>query len=294
MPSRAAGDGLARAWPGASTVPCRSRRATVPRRPALRPARPAPPGRGRDCRRRVRPRHEAGVRCDRPIPPSTRPALRRTAPGPVRVEGGRPAGPGRPRDRPRGHSAGECQAGSTSGGRDPVALLCGPRAARPTRDADGGAVATLDIRLFGDPVLRQEARQVDDFDDRLATLADEHARDHARRRRRGAGRPAGRRAQAPVHLGGRRGPRRGGRQPDAHRRLRRRPGGRRGLPVLPRPVLPGDAAAACRDRVAGPRRRRARGRSSRASSPGCGCTRWTTSTASCSSTTSPSTTARRR
>jgi peptide deformylase len=32
-------------------------------------------------------------------------------------------------------------------------------------------VATLDIRLFGDPVLRQEARQVTDFDDRLATLA---------------------------------------------------------------------------------------------------------------------------
>jgi peptide deformylase len=32
-------------------------------------------------------------------------------------------------------------------------------------------VATLDIRLFGDPVLRQRARQVDDFDDRLATLA---------------------------------------------------------------------------------------------------------------------------
>ena len=33
-------------------------------------------------------------------------------------------------------------------------------------------MATLDIRLFGDPVLRQEARQVDDFDDRLATLAE--------------------------------------------------------------------------------------------------------------------------
>ena len=33
-------------------------------------------------------------------------------------------------------------------------------------------MATLDIRLFGDPVLRQEARRVDDFDDRLATLAD--------------------------------------------------------------------------------------------------------------------------
>jgi peptide deformylase len=32
-------------------------------------------------------------------------------------------------------------------------------------------VATLDIRLFGDPVLRQEARQVDDFGDRLKTLA---------------------------------------------------------------------------------------------------------------------------
>ena len=32
-------------------------------------------------------------------------------------------------------------------------------------------MATLDIRLFGDPVLRQEARQVQDFDDRLATLA---------------------------------------------------------------------------------------------------------------------------
>lgn len=32
-------------------------------------------------------------------------------------------------------------------------------------------MATLDIRLFGDPVLRQSARQVDDFDDRLATLA---------------------------------------------------------------------------------------------------------------------------
>lgn len=32
-------------------------------------------------------------------------------------------------------------------------------------------MATLDIRLFGDPVLRQEARRVDDFDDRLAALA---------------------------------------------------------------------------------------------------------------------------
>ncbi|HKJ56745.1 MAG TPA: peptide deformylase [Nitriliruptoraceae bacterium] len=29
----------------------------------------------------------------------------------------------------------------------------------------------LDIRLFGDPVLRQQARTVTDFDDRLATLA---------------------------------------------------------------------------------------------------------------------------
>ena len=32
-------------------------------------------------------------------------------------------------------------------------------------------MATLDIRLFGDPVLRQQARQVTDFDDRLRTLA---------------------------------------------------------------------------------------------------------------------------
>jgi peptide deformylase len=32
-------------------------------------------------------------------------------------------------------------------------------------------VGTLDIRLFGDPVLRQEAREVTDFDDRLARLA---------------------------------------------------------------------------------------------------------------------------
>lgn len=32
-------------------------------------------------------------------------------------------------------------------------------------------MGTLDIRLFGDPVLRQEAREVTDFDDRLARLA---------------------------------------------------------------------------------------------------------------------------
>nr|WP_274388168.1 peptide deformylase [Salsipaludibacter albus] len=32
-------------------------------------------------------------------------------------------------------------------------------------------VSTLEIRLFGDPVLRQEAREVTDFDDRLARLA---------------------------------------------------------------------------------------------------------------------------
>ncbi len=32
-------------------------------------------------------------------------------------------------------------------------------------------MGTLEIRLFGDPVLRQEAREVTDFDDRLARLA---------------------------------------------------------------------------------------------------------------------------
>jgi peptide deformylase len=32
-------------------------------------------------------------------------------------------------------------------------------------------VARLEVRIFGDPVLRQRARTVEDFDDRLATLA---------------------------------------------------------------------------------------------------------------------------
>lgn len=33
-------------------------------------------------------------------------------------------------------------------------------------------MSKLEIRLFGDPVLRQEAREVTDFDDRLVTLAE--------------------------------------------------------------------------------------------------------------------------
>ncbi len=45
-----------------------------------------------------------------------------------------------------------------------------PPAAGPTRQ-EGYEVATLEIRIFGDPVLRQRAREVEDFDGRLATLA---------------------------------------------------------------------------------------------------------------------------
>jgi len=40
-------------------------------------------------------------------------------------------------------------------------------------DGKGSAVAKLEIRIFGDPVLRQRAHEVDDFDGRLVRLADD-------------------------------------------------------------------------------------------------------------------------
>ena len=56
------------------------------------------------------------------------------------------------------------------------------------------------LRLFGDPVLKQRAREVDEIDGDLVTLVHGDVRHHGPRGRHRARRPAGRGAQAPVHL----------------------------------------------------------------------------------------------
>ena len=101
-------------------------------------------------------------------------------------------------------------------------------------------MGTLDIRLFGDPVLRQEAREVTDFDHRLARLAaDMHETMQAAE---GVGLAANQ-----VGILKRLLTWGVGTEDDEHGSVvnpvlldasEEAAGGRRGLPVLPRPVLP--------------------------------------------------------
>ena len=143
-------------------------------------------------------------------------------------------------------------------------------------------VATYPIRLFGDPVLKQQSREVVELDGELAGLDRRHVRDDVRERRRRPRGRADRRAQAVVHLRRRRRP--DSRHQPGDRGGRGRGRLRRGLPLDPRAPL--------RDRAAGEdhgaRRRPRMGTRSwsktTSSSAACSSTRWTTSTACCCST----------
>ena len=95
------------------------------------------------------------------------------------------------------------------------------------------SVTVQPIRLFGDPVLRTPAAEVDDLRRGAAQAGRRPDRHHARRGRRRPRRAAARRRPAGVHLRLRRLRRAPG-QPDLRRRRRRGAGRPGGLPVDPR------------------------------------------------------------
>jgi peptide deformylase len=104
-------------------------------------------------------------------------------------------------------------------------------------------MALLPIRIFGDPVLRERATEVTDFDERLARLAEDML--ETMRAAKGVGLAANqvgvlKRLFTWEHFGesedGIRARRLG--EPGGRGDLRGDPGGRGGLPVLPGAVLP--------------------------------------------------------
>ena len=151
---------------------------------------------------------------------------------------------------------------------------------------------SLTIRQYGDPVLKERARDVDDIDGAVASLVDSMIETMYDAPGHGPGRQPGGRAAADLRLR-----RRGGcprRHQPPHRRERRGVGLRRGLPVDARPQL-GDRApergAPRRASTSTGTRSPSRRPSSRAGSSS---TSSTTSTASCWSSGSTRTSARRR